>query len=459
MRTVTMRSIWAVATNTIRQAIRMKIAAAFIIIVFILVPVMGISISGDGTTHGKLQSFVTYSLGVVSLLLSLLTIIVSTYTLSEDIKEKRIFTVITKPIRRYQLLFGKLLGIMMLDLLILVPLAVIIYSITLYIPVIDDVSDEQAVELRDKFFTARTSLKPPLPNVQQEVIETYNKLKETGQLPENKSFKSIINNITRIKLLEKRAVAAGGVLRWTFDNVKVTDPNQKLFIRYKYDVSTNPPDLNIYSRWTIGDLRQLPNFPTEKGVIYSIDRMDLVRTFRELEVPSDAIAEDGHIEVAFANIPVNGTVVIFPPDEGLELLYKSDKYTTNFAKAVALLFFRLIFLACLGIFASSFLSFPVAIMLCLLIFSVACVNSFIVDSFGYLSKDVSRIYAYTIALAIKGIPRFDQYSPAQFLVPSRAIGWLFFAKATAVLVFIKSGLVLLLSMIIFKFREIARISA
>ena len=36
-----MRSIWAVATNTIKQAVRMKIAAVFIVLLLVLLPVMG----------------------------------------------------------------------------------------------------------------------------------------------------------------------------------------------------------------------------------------------------------------------------------------------------------------------------------------------------------------------------------------------------------------------------------
>ena len=38
-----MHSIWAIATNTIKQAVRMKVAAVFLILLLILLPVMGFS--------------------------------------------------------------------------------------------------------------------------------------------------------------------------------------------------------------------------------------------------------------------------------------------------------------------------------------------------------------------------------------------------------------------------------
>ena len=96
-----MRSIWAVATNTIKQAVRMKIAAVFIVLLLVLLPVMGISMTGDGTLKGRLQTFVSYGLSLTNLLLCLLTIIVSIYTLTNDIQQRQIYTVITKPCLLY----------------------------------------------------------------------------------------------------------------------------------------------------------------------------------------------------------------------------------------------------------------------------------------------------------------------------------------------------------------------
>lgn len=102
-----MRSIWAVAINTLRQALRMKIAVVFTLLLLIFLPALGFTVSGDGTLTGKLQTFISYGLSLVSLLLCLLTIVASVYTLSNDLVEKQIFTVLTKPIRRYQLLDRK----------------------------------------------------------------------------------------------------------------------------------------------------------------------------------------------------------------------------------------------------------------------------------------------------------------------------------------------------------------
>lgn len=453
-----MRSIWAVARNTIRQAIRMKIAAAFVLLLLVLIPVMGLAVTGDNTIKGRLQSFVTYSLAMVSLLLSLLTVIVATYSLADDIKQCRIYTVLTKPIRRYELLLGKVLGVVLLDLLLLSFFSSAIYGISRYIPVRSSADAEQMQLLEKEFFTARASIKPPEPDVSKEVIELYEKLRENNQLPEDATFREIIKYLTQIKKMQKQAAGPGQELRWEFDNIRIADPNQNLFLRFKYDVAVNPPDLNIYATWAAGDLRQLPMIPTGRGSIYFFDRKDLIRTFHELEIRGNAVASDGHLEIGFVNLPVNNTVVIFPPGEGLELLYEAESYTANFVKGVLIIFFRLIFLACLGIFAASFLSFPVAILLCLAVLFVAATGGFTLESFNYLSNEMNTAYKYTVEVLIEMIPRFDEYTPSNYLVPARLISWPLLAKIAAVVVGLQSLAVLLLSLLIFKFKEIAKIT-
>ena len=122
-----MQCIWAVARNTIKQALRMKVAIVFIILLLVLLPVLGFTTTGDETLKGRLQTFLSYGLSLTSFLLCILTISVSIYSVTNDIKERQIFTVITKPIRRFQFLLGKLLGVILLDILLLSIFSIIIF--------------------------------------------------------------------------------------------------------------------------------------------------------------------------------------------------------------------------------------------------------------------------------------------------------------------------------------------
>jgi len=451
-----MGSIWAVATNTIKQALRMKVAAVFLILLLVLLPVMGFSATGDGTLKGRLQTFVSYGLSLTSILLCLLTIIISIYSVTSDIEQRQIYTVITKPIRRSQFLLGKLLGVVLLDVILLGLFAAIIYTITIYTPQFFNATETERIQANNEFFTARAALAVPAVDVSQEVKDRYEQLERSRELPEGISYKGIIAELTMQQQLAKRAADVGQVLVWEFDNVKPRDPNGSLFIKFKYDVAVNPPDMQVYGRWFAGDYQYIRYGTESKTPVYDRIHKHSVRNFHEIEVPADVVPEHGHLAVAFQNAPLNNTVIIFPPD-GIEVLYKADTFTGNFVKAVLLILSRLIFLACLGILASTFLSFPVAILLCLVLFSTASVSGFVIESFSYLSENISVIYSYTIKWIIQLLPQFDKFNPTKFLVPARLLSWSLLARCAGVMVCIKAFLLLVIALVIFSYREIAKI--
>lgn len=457
-----MRSIWAVATNTVKQALRMKIAVVFVVLLLVLLPAMAISMVGDGTVKGRMQTFISYGLSLTSFLLCLLTILASTYSVTSEFEQKQIYTVLTKPVRRFELLLGKVLGVILLDIGLLGLFSALIYGITIYTPKFVKAGEAELLQVQNEFFTARAGLIPAKADVGDEVEKTYEKLERTGQLPpgvtDSKIGRENYKNALASQIeLGKRAAAPGHELVWEFNDVKPIDPNESLFVRFKYDVSMNPPDLHVYGKWLVGDIRQAGS---RVGTpVYPFERRDLIRTFYEIEVPADAVAEDGYLAVGFFNDPrFNNTVVIFPLEDGLEVLYKADSFTANFFRGVLLVFFRLVLLACLGIFASSFLSMPVAILLCVIVFFTGTISGFIIESFDYLSKNASSLCSYTIGPIIRLLPQFDKFNPTKFLLGGRLLSWSVVAKVAGLMIFVKSAILFLLALVIFSYREIAKIT-
>lgn len=455
-----MRRLWAVAKNTIRQALRMKVAAAFIVLLLILLPVLGLTATGDGTLKGRLQTFVSYGFSLTSLLLSFLTIIVSIYAITSDIEHRQIYTVITKPIRRSHLIVGKLLGVLALDIALLILFAGIIYAVAVFMPRFFDASAQELVQVNNEFYTARASLVPPAVDVREEAEAIYERLKANDQLDiiyHNYSREEAIKLLMTQKQLEKRAAAVGERLLWEFKNVKPFDPNESLFIRFKYDVAATPPDEQVYGDWWIGDLRETGVGAQPTTPVFRDTRKDAINSFHEIEVSASAVAEDGYLAVGFINPPLNETTVIFPLEDGLEVLYKADSFTGNFIRAALLILCRLIFLACLGTLAGSFLSFPVAILLCLVVFLTGTVSGFVIESFDSLSQNIGLIYTYSVKGLVRLLPQFDKYNPTTFLVSSRLMTWGFLARVALFMVFLKGLVLLLLALVIFRFRELAKV--
>jgi len=450
-----MHSIWAVAINTIRQALRIKVAVVFTILLIVLLPALGFTTTGDETLKGRLQTFVSYALSLTSFLLCLLTIIISIYSITSDIEQRQLYTVITKPVRRFQVLTGKLLGVVTLDVILLVLFSAIIYSITIYMPKFTKASDQELVEADNEFYTARKPLTVPEVDVSREVAEKYKQLDQKGELPADMPRDEIIAQLTKQAKLAKRAAAVGQVLLWEFENVEPL--SDSLFVRFKYDVSVNPPDSQVWGRWFVGDY-QFFRYGTESNTpIYDEVHKNSVRDFHEIEVPAEVVPEHGHLAVAFMNDPSNRVAIIFPPD-GLEVLYKADTFTGNFIRAVLLILCRLIFLACLGVLAATFLSFPVAILFCFVIFFTASFSGFVIESFSFMSENVSAVYSYSLEWLIQLLPQFDKFNPTKFLIPARLISWSFLARCAILMVCVKAFLILIISLVIFRYREIARIT-
>jgi hypothetical protein len=477
-----MRSIWAVAANTIRQVVRMKVALIFILLLVILLPTMALTGTGDNTLKGRLQTFVSYGLSLTSLLLCLLTLIVAVYTVTSDIKQRQIYTVITKPIRRSQFLLGKLLGVLLLSLALLVLFSGLIYAIVIYTPHYFDWSEDELIEADNEFFTARRALAPPEPDVSKEVAQALQRLVISGDMDQiykgmsetkinalqeliaagdvARIYKTMANTpvvkeLTNVTRLAKRSADVGRQLLWEFENVRPRDPNGSLFIQCKFYVSVTPPDSEVYSQWLFGDYRAYQYGTAAKTPLLPVRRKDPVKTLREIEVPAKLVADDGYFAVAFLNDPLNNTSIIF--QDGIKLLYKADTFTANFIRATLVIFCRLVFLACLGVFTGTFLSFPVAILFCIVIFFTAAISGFVIESFDYLSENMAVFYSLTIKLLVRLLPQFDKYGPSKYLVPAELLSWSVVGRVMLYMVCIQSLLLLIVGLIIFSFRELARI--
>ncbi len=461
-----MKSIWAIASNTVKQSLRMKIAVVFIILLVVLLPVLGLVTSGDGTIKGRLQTFISYSLSLTSLLICLLTIVVSIYSVTSDLDTCQIHTVVTKPVRRFQVLLGKLLGVVLLGSFLLLFASVLIFFVTIYIPKSMGADESGLIRLKNEFFTARAGLAPTPVDVSDQVAQEMRNLQQKGQispemLSDKQTLQRIINEITLAKEQATRSAAPGQELIWQFKNVKIksADSNPTFFVRFKYDVPVTRPDMEIYSRWAVGDDRQIKYGTPVKTRIAQFDRKDKIRTFYEIEVPAEVIADDGYLAVGFLNIAnLNSSSVIFPREDGIEVLYKADDFVPNYIRSVFLIFFRMVFLACLGIFASTFLSMPVAVLLCLLVYVAGSASGFIMESFETLGENVGLLYSYTIKPIVSLLPQFDKYNPSQYLIDGRLLSWPFLAKAVLLIVCIKAVILLLIGILIFNRRELAKIT-
>ncbi|MCE5340194.1 MAG: hypothetical protein LLF92_03590 [Planctomycetaceae bacterium] len=455
-----MSRVWAVAKNSFVSAMRMKAAIVFMLLLIVLLPIMSLTTTGDGTLKGRVQSFISYGLGLTSLLLSILTIVVSCYVLSSDIKHKQIYSVVTKPIRRYQIVLGKVLGVVVLDLLLLSVFSTVIYALSLQMPRFVKTTPEEVAELNNEFFTARASLKATIDNtmIAARAQQAFDELKNTRQLDETKNPQTIMKELKDAIRYSMFSAEPGGMVIWEFHNVKPFDANETLFIRLKFNASQATPDNLLYGVWYIGDYRQVQYAQEQaKTPIYAVPRKDVTKTVREFQVPADAVAADGYLAVVFYNEPVNNSTIIFSEDEGLEVLYKAGSFTDNYLRAVLVIFSRLVFFAVLGVSLTTWLGFPVAILFCFVVFFTGVINGFVTNSFDYIAESLQILYRFTLKPLIWLLPKFDEnYNINKYIIDAKLINTGFLAMALVGLA-IKAVILLVAGFIIFAKRELARV--
>src|SRR5512141_2490729 len=110
-----MQRLYAIISLTWKAAFRFRLF--LVVAVLLLVSVVGLPllIKDDGTARGFTQILLTYTLSTITALLGLSTLWLSCGTLARDIEECTVQVVAVKPIGRWQIWFGKWLGIVSLN--------------------------------------------------------------------------------------------------------------------------------------------------------------------------------------------------------------------------------------------------------------------------------------------------------------------------------------------------------
>ncbi|MBI1755723.1 MAG: ABC transporter permease [Fimbriimonas ginsengisoli] len=103
-----MRAIIAIGRTTLGEAIRRKV-----LLVILLVGVLFLSVApGLGVLSARSETVVLRGmvLGIIQLTSALIAIVLTVYMLPNEIERRTIYTILCKPVQRWQFLIGKYLG-------------------------------------------------------------------------------------------------------------------------------------------------------------------------------------------------------------------------------------------------------------------------------------------------------------------------------------------------------------
>lgn len=105
---VSIGRIWAIARLTIKESIRRRVLLVFVLFMVVLL-VAGLFLDPGAEDPAKL--YLTFVLGATTVLVLLLALFLSAFSLPTDFKNKTIYSVVTKPVRSSELVFGRIIGV------------------------------------------------------------------------------------------------------------------------------------------------------------------------------------------------------------------------------------------------------------------------------------------------------------------------------------------------------------
>lgn len=453
-----MQPLLAIARLTFKAALRFRLVPLLGVILIAAVCLLPAAIKDDGTARGLTQIVLTYTLGLITAVLGLTTLWLACGTLARDIDDCTIQTVAVKPVPRWKIWLGKWTGIMLVNLLLLGLSAGVVFAQMLWraqrLP-----ADQQDI-LRNEIFVARGSAREPAPDLEPEVQRRLQERLRNEQVAA--MDRAELLQIIREQLkAEIQVVPPGFVRAWEvgLGPVAASLKDKPVFVRLKFFANEKSPSDTYNAIIDVGP----PDSPYRQRTIRSM----AAETFHEITLPPNLLDEAGTLHVQFVND--NDTALLFPLDDGFEVLYREGGFGLNYLRGIVIVFCWLALIATVGLATASLLSFPVAAFVSLsllaVVFSTGTMDT-IVEQGGIRPVnantgviDEPNLFDRATVSLFKGILGFinlaRDFAPVDALSTGRSITWGTLGRAVAQIVLVMGGLFAAIGIVIFNRRELA----
>ena len=352
---MTMQRVGAIASLTFKEASRRK---AFMIgFLFILLFMFGGWFLGGTDLEKPAKPYVSFVLTAMNFLLILMALLISCWGLPADIKARSLHTVVTKPVRRSEIVFGRMLGYSAV-----VTIVLIVTSVLGYFWIVNQVPARAQDQL-----IARV---PVFGNVMF-LDRSGNESSKGLNVGDVIDYRSFIEGQTNARAI------------WTFENVDTqsiasqdglrVEQNFEAFRTFKGDVREQVR-YNLYVVNRSQDLKVLVgSYPvqefaqgTEDAVVTiprQIPYTDSYEVDAEEKVADliDDVIDNGNLTIEVGC--VDDQQYIGMAKEDLFIRLPDQSFLSTFSRASFSLWLLLVLVVCIGTTSSCFLKGPVATLL------------------------------------------------------------------------------------------------
>lgn len=451
-----MRRILAIAFLTIRAAVRYRVVLVLSVILVACTVLLPLIIKDDGTARGFTQIILTYTLTLATALLGLSTLWLACGILAREIEDAQMQMVAVKPIARWEIWLGKWIGLLALNAVLLTVVGVGIFATMQWRA--RGLSPKQQAILHNEVLVARESAREAPVDYRKQAEDILRERIANG-LPEGVDIRQARIYVTERVKAQYQVVQPDYMRRW---DIELGNPNQlrdaPMFLRVRFDASSGF-DQRHETFWEVGSPNTSAHFRTN---VFCVPE-----NYTEFQIPSNLFDAQGRLQVTFYNRTEKA--LIFPIEDGLEVLYRTGGFGLNFIRGLGIIFCWMALLAALGLAGASFLSFPVAAFCAIAtLFTVLSSGTLkqVIDEGGIVAVDTNTglasdrnvlnqlsVPAAKALLTLFNLAR--GFSPIDALSAGRSVTWAELGRAVFQMVIVLSGLLAGIGMLIFTRRELA----
>ncbi|GEM_PF-1175978 len=399
-----MSRILPITLLTLRSILREKVALCMLALLAGVLFLLPSGLEGDGTLSGDVRMYIRYTLGFSALLMAGMTLWVSCASIATDLTNRRLHMVLTKPVSRWQLWWGKWLAVTIL-ISILMTLSGMVTLWRVHQRVGEEsLSEHDAAVIQQTLITARTPVDVPEKDFREEAVQEVKSRLESGWLPPGQMTEEevILQAVLYLRTLEFSA-RAGEEASWTFALAQPVGEGELLQLGLAFD-GTSMGMTSLQGTWVLGtpdapDLAVIPITGSPSGTE--------VFPFNEQGEFDGATS----ITARFTLDGEEGRMVFFKPATGVRLYRPGGRFAPNLFRAVILYTGLLALLAALGVATSGMFSLPVAcyvtaVFLFMQAFSGVVSEVIELESAALTREDIpamERVLRETRVAAFKGI--------------------------------------------------------
>lgn len=458
-----MKRIFAIACVSIQSAVRSRVVLTLMATMLAIVFILPLTIQGDGTMSGYVRILLSYTLGFLMVVLSITSLWAGCAAISNEIAEKQMHLLVTKPIHRFQIWFGKWFALLAINATLLIVAGAVTYGTLIWTTNHSEMSALERKELNEQILIARANVAPNPNFTSQDVEEVIQKARESGQIDPSDSLEKATQKARRSIQLANNTLKPGIAREWVFDLPSAWEQNdQPYFLRYKVAAE------RLYVRQASGVWRTEGKDSFEKKVDLAINREEVLR------VPPEAV-KNGKLKLSFENLPENDVTLLFSLKSPPSLMVYSGSFEMNYIRSLLTMFCQLALMSAIGVSMGSLFTMPVAIFSSMWVlilmgssrflqqlatgeaFSGGCAHCHTpseapLSGVGELWHSLTHQYYYLLSQFVRPLKGLN---PLESLASGELVSWSFVGNAFLIKGLLYCSLVAIVGIVVFKRKEIA----